>query len=194
MNKEKISYQKLLRDPRWIKRRNEILSRDKNTCQMCGAQDRYLHVHHTKYIVGRKPWEYADDDLVTLCELCHERVHSSEPITDIKVGDIFAYYHSDWCMNYIVYEIDYLREIIYVLGCDDGASFDTTYDEYVFADFLRNKCKIVVEPRSLNYLFEEWFEYVVRNKGLMPNGFQRNFTMIVEDNQIIKDIYNKIEM
>lgn len=44
MNKQ--IYQELLKDPRWIKRRNEILTRDKNTCQSCGAQDKYLHVHH----------------------------------------------------------------------------------------------------------------------------------------------------
>lgn len=70
MNKQ--SYQELLKDPRWIKRRNEILTRDKNTCQFCGAQDKYLHVHHKRYTQGLKPWEYSPNDLITLCERCHE--------------------------------------------------------------------------------------------------------------------------
>ena len=70
--KEKANYAELLKDPRWIKKRNEILTRDKNTCQFCGCQNRYLHVHHKRYIKGLKPWEYDDDDLITLCERCHD--------------------------------------------------------------------------------------------------------------------------
>ena len=72
--KKKETYQDLLKDQRWIKKRNEILARDKNTCQFCGAQNRYLHIHHKKYEKGMKPWEYANDDLITLCDRCHENV------------------------------------------------------------------------------------------------------------------------
>lgn len=68
----KSSYKDYLNDPRWIKRRNGILSRDNNTCQFCGAQDRRLHVHHLNYIVGHKPWEYENNDLITVCDRCHE--------------------------------------------------------------------------------------------------------------------------
>lgn len=71
MNK-KETYKELLKDPRWIKRRNEILTRDKNTCQFCGKSDRYLHIHHKVYEKGKKPWEYEDKDLITLCDRCHE--------------------------------------------------------------------------------------------------------------------------
>lgn len=70
--KQQKNYQELLKDPKWIKKRNEILARDNNTCQFCGAQDRYLHVHHKRYIIGNKPWEYEDKDLITLCDRCHE--------------------------------------------------------------------------------------------------------------------------
>lgn len=69
-NKE--TYKELLKDSRWIKKRNEILTRDNNTCQFCGRQDRYLHVHHKRYIKGNKPWEYENSDLITLCDRCHE--------------------------------------------------------------------------------------------------------------------------
>lgn len=68
---KKNDYQELLKDPRWIKRRNEILSRDNNTCQYCGCQDKYMQVHHKRYIKGNKPWEYEDKDLVCICEKCH---------------------------------------------------------------------------------------------------------------------------
>lgn len=70
--KNKNDYQELLKDPKWISKRNQILSRDKNTCQFCGCQDKYMQVHHKRYIKGNKPWEYEDKDLITLCSSCHE--------------------------------------------------------------------------------------------------------------------------
>lgn len=34
-----------------------------------------LNIHHTYYIEGRKPWEYENEALVTLCEDCHKKRH-----------------------------------------------------------------------------------------------------------------------
>ena len=68
----KQSYYEKLKDPRWQKKRLEILDRDKFTCQMCEATDMTLHVHHKYYVTGREPWEYPDCALVTLCEQCHD--------------------------------------------------------------------------------------------------------------------------
>ena len=65
-------YAELLRDPRWQKKRLEILSRDNFTCLGCGDQERTLHVHHCYYKKGNLPWEYADTSLATLCEVCHD--------------------------------------------------------------------------------------------------------------------------
>ena len=39
-----------------------------------------LNVHHSYYIRGKKPWEYPDDALVTLCEDCHKKRHTSARI------------------------------------------------------------------------------------------------------------------
>lgn len=72
--KKQNGYQELLKDPKWISKRNQILSRDKNTCQFCGCQYRYMQVHHKRYIRGLKPWEYEDNDLITLCDRCHEYI------------------------------------------------------------------------------------------------------------------------
>ncbi len=36
-----------------------------------------LQVHHKKYIDGRLPWEYEDDDLITFCNECHNSGHQS---------------------------------------------------------------------------------------------------------------------
>lgn len=81
---KKNDYQELLKDPRWIKKRNQILSRDKNTCQFCGCQDKYMQVHHKRYIKGNKPWEYEDKDLITLCNRCHGYI-TDEKIVFTKV-------------------------------------------------------------------------------------------------------------
>ena len=37
-----------------------------------------LHVHHKLYIENRAPWQYKDENLITLCSDCHAEVHNSE--------------------------------------------------------------------------------------------------------------------
>lgn len=66
------SYKDKLLDPRWQKRRLDILSRDKFTCQNCLGKENTLHVHHRIYISGYEPWEYDDYELITLCYECHK--------------------------------------------------------------------------------------------------------------------------
>lgn len=63
-------YSKLLRDPRWQRKRLEILHRDNWTCAACLRGDKPLHVHHVVY-GKRPPWDYPDHLYQTLCEDCH---------------------------------------------------------------------------------------------------------------------------
>lgn len=72
MKPVKTSYREKLLDPRWQKKRLEILSRDGFTCQICGDTETTLHVHHKFYNNGADPWEYPDGALVTVCADCHE--------------------------------------------------------------------------------------------------------------------------
>src|ERR1043166_5237804 len=67
-----INYSNLLKDPRWQKKRLEILNRDNFACRFCAETTRTLHVHYREYVFGRKPWEYDNASLETLCDLCHE--------------------------------------------------------------------------------------------------------------------------
>jgi len=64
-------YSELLKDPRWQKKRLEVLSRDEWKCKSCGSSHITLHVHHKEYAKGKPPWDYPDDVLITLCETCH---------------------------------------------------------------------------------------------------------------------------
>ncbi len=99
MNKEE--YRQKLLDPRWQKKRLQILERDDWTCQICYDTESTLHVHHRLYIAGADPWDYPAEYLVVLCEGCHEiegqRMHlaSRQVVDALKLagcssGDLLA--------------------------------------------------------------------------------------------------------
>jgi hypothetical protein len=74
----KKSYSDQLLDPRWQKKRLQILERDKWTCQKCSDTGATLHVHHKKYLTNTDPWDYPDEFLTSLCELCHTMAGNKE--------------------------------------------------------------------------------------------------------------------
>lgn len=73
-------YGRKLQDPRWQKKRLEILERDRFQCQVCGDCRSMLHVHHVAYdpVERIDPWEYIDETLVTLCARCHDAEEMAE--------------------------------------------------------------------------------------------------------------------
>ncbi len=112
-------YSKLLLDPRWQKKRLEVLERDGFTCS-CGngLEDKVpLHVHHKKYIYGRFPWDYPMDNFETLCEKCHKSEHKIET-KKLSEKELNAIYHHDSLYvnpkraKEIGLEIDSIREKI----------------------------------------------------------------------------------
>ena len=74
------SYGSLLFRNEWKDKRKEILNRDKNQCRVCKKEDE-LQVHHRQYHYSlvlrkyRKPWEYSNKLLITLCKKCHQKGH-----------------------------------------------------------------------------------------------------------------------
>jgi len=70
----KKTYSEKLQDPRWQKKRLEILNRDGFKCQMCSNDKKTLHVHHKEYVYGKQPWEYENSNFNTLCKDCHELI------------------------------------------------------------------------------------------------------------------------
>lgn len=66
-------YSEKLKDPRWQKKRLEVMEQAGWMCQICGDSDRELHVHHPRYEKGREPWDYKN--LICACHSCHERIH-----------------------------------------------------------------------------------------------------------------------
>jgi hypothetical protein len=73
------TYSEKLRDPRWQKKRLEILNRDHFTCQKCGDTTTELQVHHIKYS-AKNPWEEPNENMDSLCKNCHQTI---EIISDV---------------------------------------------------------------------------------------------------------------
>lgn len=70
-----------------------------------------LHIHHEYYIQGRKPWEYDDSALVTLCAECHQKRHrSSVPL-----------YNNDMSI---------LKDNVPICDKCDGSGYLPEYDYY----------------------------------------------------------------
>jgi uncharacterized protein YlaI len=81
-----MTYAEKLKNPKWQKKRLEILNRDNFCCQKCGDAETELRVHHKKY--NGNPWDAADEDLITLCKICHgffERTTDMFSIDEMEV-------------------------------------------------------------------------------------------------------------
>jgi hypothetical protein len=72
LKRKTINYLELLKDPRWQKLRLKVFERDGWQCVVCGDKEKTLTVHHHYYIFGKKPWEYEEESLSTMCMECHE--------------------------------------------------------------------------------------------------------------------------
>lgn len=71
------SYQEYMQSELWRRKRTRILARDNYRCQKCGSAIN-LRVHHIRYpeCFG----DESDDDLITLCDSCHQEVHRKDII------------------------------------------------------------------------------------------------------------------
>lgn len=94
--KYKSEYWKLLEHPLWQQKRLEICKRDGFRCLDCDDAETQLHVHHAYYVKGRKPWEYPNWSLRTVCKKCHKETHDQELEPDERVI-------SDWedCVGWL---------------------------------------------------------------------------------------------
>jgi len=70
-----MSYSENYKNPKWQKKRLEVLNRDEFTCQSCHSTEKTLNIHHcVPYRKGAMPYDYKNDELVTFCEDCHKEI------------------------------------------------------------------------------------------------------------------------
>lgn len=72
----KKTYYEKLKDPRWQKKRLEVMAFNDFCCEVCGDNENTLNVHHKEYFKNQEPWDYEIRQLVCICESCHEFEHS----------------------------------------------------------------------------------------------------------------------
>jgi hypothetical protein len=83
-------YWQKLQDPRWQRKRLEIMERAQFACEECGETKSQLHIHHRLYRKGAEPWEYENGVLLCLCTDCHKRLHKWKQAFDedlLLIGD-----------------------------------------------------------------------------------------------------------
>jgi hypothetical protein len=116
----KKSYFELLRDPRWQRKRLEVMEKAEFKCQYCATETETLNVHHKIYRSGADPWDYPNDQLVCICEHCHEEEHAllhdlrlmTIGFTNHFLRKVVEYAHEKRCEH---------KEIEkYFAGIDDG--------------------------------------------------------------------------
>jgi hypothetical protein len=119
------TYSEKLRNPKWQRKRLEILQRDDFTCKLCGDKETELHVNHLKYT--GEPQDAPNEDLETLCKVCHALKHSLDELhiikTASKVKDIYG-------NNVLVYR-DYLGDVFFA-HYDSKCNFDYSTPDYGF--------------------------------------------------------------
>lgn len=93
-------YAEKFKDPRWQKKRLEVLERDEWMCQQCFETTETLHIHHKAYEKGKYPWEYDNKYMITLCESCHEdETNTAKDIFDNLVKNIKINFLSQDAIN-----------------------------------------------------------------------------------------------
>jgi len=82
-----MSYKEDLLSPQWQRKRLEIMQRDGFKCCLCGTDKNSLSVHHLYYEAKKKPQDYDDESMITLCQNCHEIAHGSVA----KISSLIAF-------------------------------------------------------------------------------------------------------
>ena len=71
MSRHSAEYTEYMQSPQWAERKRRLYEKRGHVCEMCGATDTPLEVHHKDYTrLGHE----IDDDLLIVCrEVCHPK-------------------------------------------------------------------------------------------------------------------------
>jgi len=101
-----MTYYEKLQDPRWQKKRLEIMKRAGFSCEKCGSSSETLHVHHGYYAKSIDPWEYPNDTLWCLCGECHIEI---EEIRD-DIYSVIARIHPEKLFDIFMDLLEYQKK------------------------------------------------------------------------------------
>lgn len=77
----------------WKKTRQLILMRDNYLCVLCGMPAEEVHhkIHLTPENINNPRIAIHEDNLISLCGLCHKRIHNGNKAKDIDVLPLIAF-------------------------------------------------------------------------------------------------------
>ena len=157
------SYAELLKDPRWQKKRLEIMQRDNFTCQHCLATGKSLQVHHLVYEKGKKPWEYEDDELITLCENCHqEETEKNFDLYNDFQSLSFHFKESGISLSVLSKILSYITETLYGIKykCEDDYYNEPVKKLILFALYDIGSCGDLIRAYNMGIDVSEYVEKV----------------------------------
>ena len=95
-------------DPRWQKKRLEVMQAHNFSCEICGDKESTLHIHHKQYLKGYEPWDYKIDQLSCVCETCHEINHSKTDLLTLacSFAPLHGFANRDECAAILIGLLD----------------------------------------------------------------------------------------
>lgn len=135
--KKDSNYSELLKDPLWQKKRLEIMKRDDFKCKICGDNKSTLHSHHITYEEDKKPWEYQNNRIITLCERHHSEIHEHKLIEIIDHGVLSPYdFIQKYSFSLIVF--NYIENHKGVWGIEFFPNYDFIFSKIELISNLHN--------------------------------------------------------
>lgn len=123
------SYSEKLLDPRWQQMRLRVFERDGWKCVNCGASEKTLHAHHPVYHPRADgPWDYEDDEIITLCADCHSNEH--DEIESSKANILLTVVRLGFSTSY---EMDVFNDYLSILNKDELKAF------FIWRTYGKNK-------------------------------------------------------
>ena len=142
-----LTYSEKLKDPRWQKKRLDILNRDNFTCQLCADKYTTLHIHHFCYNTNYNPWDVEDNDLITYCEHCHSFIEFYKNSGNIVVGITKnKNKNGDIVMHSYIYVMDIISIVVLIGIYKSGVySFVISFSD----DTIKSMNDYVLYPEKL---------------------------------------------
>lgn len=133
------SYYEKLKDPRWQKKRLEVMELNNFECSECGDRKNTLNIHHPAYKKGADPWCYEADELMCVCEQCHKACHSEN---DVLTSLLFTLRTDVNRRDSVMFIAGFLAAFMH----DSPFPLDVHGDEYAkgIAFFFKAKTKDVI--------------------------------------------------
>lgn len=147
-----MTYKEKLLDPRWQKKRLEILQRDNFKCRYCEDDQTTLHIHHLTYKTKyTDPWDYDESYLMTACKDCHHVITELEGEYEYVSG--FKDFSTDKKTTFLtclLYNIQKEVHLIQLLKVDNQNNYfmQGEVPDFLFGKFI----KLITLSKKLKWL------------------------------------------